>query len=100
MWCRVDGEATALAADAVSQKLAKELRTALGDGYGGYTRMVCKSAWDYKAFHVFKTPDDFGLFMEADSPGMLAFQSAASELQAIAVDDVEQQNFVYDEVKL
>ncbi|GBG30449.1 Hypothetical Protein FCC1311_066682 [Hondaea fermentalgiana] len=102
MECNVGDEGTAEKADLVNKTLAAKLKELHAGGYVGYTRMVCKAKWDYKAIHIFSDLDHFKKHIDEDSTSLKAFNDAASELKGIVGGDVHTQNFVYEfqEVKI
>jgi hypothetical protein len=91
---RVKDEPVAEKADALAASLSKKLAASLGTGYEGYTRLVCKGAFDYKVYYEF-SPDAFGRFKAG--PGLTTFEETVKEFSKLSVDGkVHTQNFVIE----
>jgi len=91
----VKDEPQAEKADAIAAELNTKLTQAVGDGYVGYNRFVCKAKWDYKVFYEFNNLDAFGKFLKGEQKGH--FDEAVRKFQEVAVDGkVHEQNFVFD----
>lgn len=100
MECNVKNEETAEKADLITKKLAAKYKELHADGYVGYTRMVCKAKWDYKAIHVFSNLDHFVGKHVKDETSQREFNDAVGELKELIGGDVHTQNYVFDFEKI
>jgi hypothetical protein len=67
------------------------------EGVTGAARMVCKSEWDYKLILKFEDIDSLKAYM-ADHHEKV-WNDFEPEVKELAVGDVKQQNFVYDDIE-
>ena len=67
------------------------------EGVTGAARMVCKSEWDYNLILKFEDIDSLKSYM-ADHHDKI-WGEFESEVKALAVGNIKQQNFVYDDIE-
>ena len=63
----------------------------------GASRLVCKTFWDYKMILKFEDHDSIVNYMENHNDAIN--EAFLPRIQALAVGEVKQQNFVYDDIE-
>ena len=66
------------------------------EGCAGASRLVCKSEWDYKFLLKFEDLDSLQAYMKNDHERIS--DAHMPGIKALAVGEVTQQNFVYDDI--
>ena len=67
------------------------------EGVCGASRLVCKTFWDYKMIIKFEDHDSIVNYMENHNDAIN--EAFLPRIQALAVGEVKQQNFVYDDIE-
>ena len=67
------------------------------EGVCGASRLVCKTFWDYKMILKFEDHDSIVNYMENHNDAIN--EAFLPRIQALAIGEVKQQNFVYDDIE-